>query len=128
MILLDENIPESQRRQLKECRVRVQQIGPDIGQKGMKDRDQVIPLLHSLRQPVLFTCDLGLYKRRLVHERYGLVCLITSPDELAALIRRFLRHRAFNTKAKRMGKVAQASDTGIRFWQFGVDQEQRLDW
>jgi hypothetical protein len=39
-----------------------------------------------------------------------------------------LRHRAFNTKAKRMGKVAQASDTGIRFWQFGVDQEQRLDW
>ena len=59
MIVLDENIIDSQRKLLKAWRIRVCQIGYDIGRQGMKDRDQVIPLLLTLRQPVLVTRDQG---------------------------------------------------------------------
>ena len=44
MIVLDENIPEDQRQLLRGWRVRAQQIGEEVGHKGMKD-DQIIPLL-----------------------------------------------------------------------------------
>lgn len=37
MNILDENIPASQRQLLKGWRVRVRQIGYDIGRKGMQD-------------------------------------------------------------------------------------------
>ncbi len=36
MYLLDENIPEGQRRLLHGWRIRVRQIGVDVGHSGMK--------------------------------------------------------------------------------------------
>jgi hypothetical protein len=50
MIILDENIPDSQRQLLRGWRIRVHQIGHEIGRSGMKDKE-IIPLLHNLRAP-----------------------------------------------------------------------------
>jgi hypothetical protein len=116
MNILDENIPESQRQLLKGWRIQAQQVGQGLGHKGMKDEEQLIPLLHSLRQPVLFTRDLGFYQRRFCHTRYGIVCLAVGPQEAASFLRRFLRHQAFHTKSERTGKVVRVSQAGIRFW------------
>ena len=43
MNILDENIIDNQRRQLKSWRISVRQIGYEIGRKGMKDRE-IIPV------------------------------------------------------------------------------------
>jgi hypothetical protein len=72
--ILDENIPESQRQLLQGWRISIHQIGHDIGRKGMQD-DEIIPFLHQLRRPILFTRDLDFYDCRLCHARYCLVCL-----------------------------------------------------
>lgn len=48
MIILDENIDEPQRRRLEMWRIHIRQIGVEVGHLGMKDRDEIIPLLHSL--------------------------------------------------------------------------------
>lgn len=45
MILLDENFPESQHQLLRSWRIRPQQIGYEIGRKGMQD-EEIIPFLH----------------------------------------------------------------------------------
>ncbi|MCZ7668017.1 MAG: hypothetical protein M5U34_12895 [Chloroflexi bacterium] len=42
MNVLDENIIDNQRRQLMSWRMRIHQIGFEVGRKGMKDRE-VIP-------------------------------------------------------------------------------------
>lgn len=56
MNVLDENIIDNQRRQLMSWRMRIHQIGFEVGRKGMKDRE-VIPFLHQLKQPTFFTRD-----------------------------------------------------------------------
>jgi hypothetical protein len=58
MDVLDENIPESQRRLLLRQRVHVRQIGLDLGRKGLKD-SEIIPLLYALDQPTLFTAQIA---------------------------------------------------------------------
>lgn len=128
MIILDENILESQRQLLKSWRIRVKQIGQDIGSKGMKDREEIIPLLQSLRQSVLFTRDLGFFDWQLCHRRYGIVCLAVGAAEAASFIRRFLHHTRFDTNAKRIGTVARVSEVGIRLWELGADDESFVDW
>lgn len=45
MNILDENIPESQRQLLRSWRIRVRQIGYEVGRQGMKD-ERIIP--HTL--------------------------------------------------------------------------------
>jgi hypothetical protein len=128
MNVLDENIPEAQRQLLKGWRIRVKQIGQDVGEQGMKDLEQVIPLLHALRKPVFFTRDLGFFEQRLCHGRYAIVCLAVAANEAASFIRRFLRHPAFASKAKRMGKVLRVSAVGIRVLQLGQVAEAKVDW
>lgn len=79
MNILDENIPESQRQLLRSRRIRARQIGLDIGRKGMKDQEQIIPLLQALPRPVLLTRDLGFYDQSFCHKGYGIVCLPWPP-------------------------------------------------
>jgi len=43
MILFDENIPDSQRHLLRGWRIRVHQIGHEIGRSGMKDKEIIPP-------------------------------------------------------------------------------------
>lgn len=73
----------------------------------MKDRGEIIPLLHTLRRPTFFTRDHDFYKADLRHLRYCLVFLDVAFDEAAEFIRRFLRHTAFRTQAQRMGRVVR---------------------
>lgn len=127
MNILDENIIDSQRRLLNSWRIPVRQIGYEIGQKGMKDRE-IIPFLHQLNQPTFFTRDDDFYEHRLCHAGYCLVYLEVRKEEVAIFVRRVLRQTAFKTKAKRMGKVIRASHVGLALWNLHVGKEEYLDW
>jgi hypothetical protein len=127
MNILDENVPESQRRWLRSRHFPVRQIGHDIGRKGMKD-SEIIPLLHQLDRPTFFTLDEDFYDRRLCHERYCLVHLDVEDDRVAEYVRRILRHHALNVKAKRMGRVIRASPTGLMMCRMHEEQEGHLSW
>jgi hypothetical protein len=127
MNILDENIPDSQRELLRGQRIRVRQIGHDIGYQGIKD-EEIIPLLHQLRLVTFFTRDLGFYYHRLCHANYCLVCLAVGQYEVASFIRRFLKYPSFNTRAKRMGKIFRVTHMGIRIWQLYAEKEDELRW
>ena len=126
MIVLDENIPEDQRLLLRSWRIRAYQVGRDVGRAGIKD-EQIMPLLLKLRRPNFFTRDLGFFDAKLSHARYSIVCLAVGPDEAASFVRRFLRHRSFDTQAKRLGRVMRVSQVGIRVFPPG-GQEEMLTW
>jgi hypothetical protein len=67
-------------------RVRVRQIGHDLGRGGMDD-DEIVPLLHRLDRPTLFTRDRGFYDRALRQRSYCLVYLDVGASEVAAYVR-----------------------------------------
>ena len=127
MNILDENIPENQRQLLRSWRIKVRQIGHEVGREGMKD-DEIISQLHRLAPVTFFTRDLGFYHHHFCHAKYCLVCLAVSQYEVASFIRSFLRHSAFRTQAKRMGKVIRVTNTRIRIWQLNTEKEEHLIW
>ena len=127
MNILDENIIDNQRRQLLNWRVSVRQIGYESGRKGMKDHE-IIPFLHQMNHPTFFSRDDDFYKRRLCHAGYCLVYLDVRKEDVAVFVRRVLRHMAFKTKAKRMGKVIRASHSGLSIWNLHAEKEERLNW
>lgn len=86
MIVLDENVSENEIWRLREAGIALRVIGPDISIKSVSD-ENIIPLLLKLKRP-----------------------------KLARYIRLFLRHRMFNTTAKRLGKVMQIQLRGIHYW------------
>ena len=127
MNILDENIPQDQRRLLQGWRISARQIGHDIGRKGMKD-SRIIPFLHQQSHSTFFTRDQGFYDRTLCHAQYCLVYLAVERSEVALFVRRLLRHPAFNTKARRMGTAIRVSHAGLSVWRLNVEQETRLAW
>jgi hypothetical protein len=127
MNILDENILKDQRELLLSRRVKIRQIGYDIGRKGIQD-DEIIPLLLQLRRPTFFTLDFDFYDRNLCHAGYCLVCMDVRQDEAAAFVHRLLRHKEFNTQAKRMGKVIRLSTVGLSIWGIHGEQEIRFSW
>ena len=127
MNVLDENILESQRQWLRSWRIPIRQIGQELGRKGMQD-EELIPFLLTLRRPTLFTRDLGFHSRSLCHARYCVVVLAVGQYEVAHFIRRFLRHSAFATQAKRMGAVVRVMHTGLVAWRLNAGRELRLAW
>ncbi|NHZ71724.1 MAG: hypothetical protein GWP17_01400 [Aquificales bacterium] len=127
MNVLDENIIDNQRRQLGSWRIRIHQIGFEVGRKGMKDRE-IIPFLHQLKQPTFFTRDDDFFERRLCHAGYCLVYLDVRKEEVATFVRRVLRQQVFKTKAKRMGKVIRASHVGLAVWNLHAEKEEHLGW
>jgi len=80
MNILDENISSSQRQLLRSWRIRIHQVGHEIGRQRMKDKE-IIPLLHGL-PPVTF------FNRDLCHDRYSLVCLAVGQYEVASFVRK----------------------------------------
>jgi hypothetical protein len=126
--VVDENIIASQCDRLRGWRISFQQIGAEVGRKGMDDREEIIPLLHHLRDPTFFTRDDGFYDRALCHSGYCLVALSVPQDEAAHYIRRFLRHPAFSTRASRMGCVIRVSVVGIAFWRRDDHHEEMVPW
>ena len=127
MNILDENIPESQHALLRTWRIAVRQIGQEVGRTGIKD-DEIIPLLHQLDRPTFFTLDGDFYHPRLRHGGYCLVHLDVEEETVAEYVRRLLRHRELNTKAKRMGCVVRVFPTGIAVWRIRHEQESHLSW
>ena len=115
MNILDENVFASQRADLRRRRMRIRQIGLDIGRSGMQD-DEIITLLHGLMRPTFFTRDQDFFKRKLRHPRYCLVWLGVDPLRTSAFVTQVLRHPECNTQAKRMGSVIRASIAGMRIW------------
>ena len=126
MIVLDENIPEAQRLQLRAWRIPAKQIGVDWGHKGLQDH-QIVVALRELRGPVFVSRDLGFYGRELCHPSYCLAVMGVSRDEVAFFVRRFLRHPLFDTQAKRLGRVVRITSTGIAYW-WAAKPEARVRW
>ena len=127
MNVLDENIVESQRQLLRGWRIRVRQIGHDLGRAGMPD-EEIIPFLGRTRRVTFFTRDLGFYEAKNRSANYCIVCLAVGQHEVAVFVRNVLRHRALYTRVKRMGKVLRVTHTGIRSWSLSSDQETALRW
>ena len=127
MNLLDENIVVEQRQLLRSWRLRVRQIGREVGRAGMTDQE-IIPFLHRLGGVTFFTRDEDFYRRDLCHSSYCLVHLAVGESDVAGFVRRFLRHPLFNTQAKRLGRVIRVSQTGIRVWRLHAELEQAVGW
>ena len=128
MNILDEDISVIERERLRARKIHFRQIGVEIGRLGMKDRTDLIPLLHTLRHPTFFTRDHGFYQPSLRHRAYCLVYLDVAFDEIAEFIRRFLQHTAFRTRAQRMGKVIQVHHNGTHYWQVNMKKAYVLSW
>ena len=127
MNILDENIIASQCQLFRSWRIRFRQIGYELGHSGMKDQE-IIKFLHEMTQPTFFTRDDDFYDRQLCHSKYCLVYLTTTKDEVASFVRRFLRHKAFKSKTKRMGSVVRVSHGGISLWRTHADGQKIIDW
>jgi hypothetical protein len=125
--LLDENIPTDQRDILTARGIRCRVIGVDLSYLSVGD-DNIISLLHHLKQPTFFTRDEHFFKRPLCHAGYCLVWLNLKPAEAAEYVRRFLRHSRFNQKAKRLGVVARAHHDGIQFFVRGSARRHEVAW
>jgi hypothetical protein len=126
--ILDENIDAVAREQLRSFKVRFRHIGSDIGHAGMKDLNDVIPLLHNLRQPTFFTRDEDFYSRRLLHSGYCLVYLNVPPSESAEYIVRFLRYKEFRKQIERMGKVIRVRAKRLSYREVNYERERNLYW
>ena len=98
-------------------KIHFRQIGVETGRFGMKDHDDIIPLLHTLRRSTFFSRNHGFYHPRLLHFACCLVYLDVAFDEIAEFTRRFLRHPAFPTQKQRMGKVVPVHYAGVSYLQ-----------
>lgn len=127
MNLLDENIPSDQRAILRAWGIRCRVIGQEIARLGIGD-DNIVVLLHRLKQPILFTRDGDFFKRGLCHKGYAIVWLDLAPEECAHFIRRFLGHPRFKTYARRLGVVTRVHHDGIDFWQIHRANLQSAEW
>lgn len=127
MIILDENFPESQRQLLRGWRVPIRQIGYEVGRSGRQD-EEIIPFLLQCRRVTFFTLDQGFYKRHLSHVRYCLVYLDVEQYEATTFVRRVLRHRQFDTDAKRAATLIRVSHGGLAVWRLHAQKELRFEW
>ncbi len=102
-------------------------IGQEIARLSIGD-DNILALLHRLKQPTFFTRDEHFFNRRLCHPNYALVWVDAAAEEAAMFIGRVLRHPRFMTKASRMGIVVRAHHDGLQFWKWPKDALQRVNW
>ena len=127
MLVLDENLPAGQRFLLRSWRIRFRVVGSDVAASGATD-ENLIPVLHQLAQPTFFTLDRDFFRPGWAHADYCLVWLDVSGSEAAEFIRRFLRHPAFDTQAKRMGVVARVHGGGVVCLRAKQRSPQSLEW
>lgn len=127
MIVLDENIRDSQADYLRKLGIANRKIGADLAAKGTSDAN-IIPLLLRLKQPTFFTHDADFWDVRLCHAGYGVVYLSVKSRDAAGYIRRFLRHTLFNTSARRLGRVAQIHVDGITYYITGSRKAHSASW
>jgi hypothetical protein len=122
MLVIDENLPEDQRALLLKKGIRVRAVGREVAFSGATD-ENLLPLFHRIQNVTFFTLDRHFFRRDWVHPKYSLVWLDITRKEAAEFIQRFLKHRCFNTQAKRRGTVVRVARSGLHFW---TKTEQRL--
>jgi hypothetical protein len=127
MNLLDENVRADQRALLRQWRIPFRQIGKEISHLGVHD-DNILVLLHQLKQPIFFTQDEDFFKRRLCHLAYCLVWLDVRDIEVAPYIRKFLRQPEFRTHAQRLWSAIHVSVERLRYWRLGIPRCISLAW
>jgi hypothetical protein len=103
------------------------QIGVDLGRKGLKD-NEIVVLLRQHRNITFVTRDADFCLPVLRHPAYCLVMTNVGQNEVAAFVRRFLRHPEFDTQAKRMGKVVRASHAALVVWRPKAQSESHVEW
>ncbi len=127
MLVLDENLPASQQQLLRKWRIRFRVVGIEVAIAGTKD-ENLVPVLHRLPAPTFFSLDQDFFRPRLAHRNYAVVWLDVADDHAAEFIRRFLRHPAFDTQAKRTGVVARVHAECINFWRLSGRKAEFLPW
>ena len=127
MIILDENISRDQREAFQKWKIKFKQIGYDLANKGIID-ENIIVVLHSLKQPTLFTWDSDFYNYKLLHKNYCIVYVDVKQTDVAIYIRKFLNSDLFYTKSKRMGKIIRITYEGIKCWEFSKKTEKQFLW
>ena len=88
---------------------------------GTVIKDDAIPdLLRRENQPTFLTIDVRDFWRKVPASRkYCVVCFTLSDPQVGEILpalRALLRHPDFNTKAKRMGKVARVKGRSVRYY------------
>jgi hypothetical protein len=127
VIVLDENVFESQRVRLMRRRTRLCQIGLDVGRKGMPDK-AIIPLLRTLRRPTFVTSDDNFFEKSLCDGRYCLVHFHVAAREIAEYVLRLFRHADFKTWSQRRERVLSVSTTAIKAWALREPRARRFKW
>jgi len=127
VIVLDENVFESQSAQLRSWRIHRCQIGVDVGRKGMQD-DEILTLLRSMRRPTFISRDRDFFSKRLSSVSYCLVFLDVQPLEIARYVRRLMRHPEFKTWTQRTGCVARVAPTGLTVWRQHAARAAKHRW
>ena len=127
MLVLDENLPDAQRLQLRSWRIPFRVIGVDLATEGTPD-ENVLSLLHHLPQPTFFSLDRDYYRPAWRHSGYGLVWLEVRARQSAEYIRRFLRHAEFDAQAARLGIVARVQADGILVWRLRRSEPEWTPW
>jgi hypothetical protein len=127
VIILDENTAQGEVDQLRRRKIICRKIGPDIGRKGLSDRE-IISLLHGLDRPTLFSLDRDFFRRRWCHGGYALVHLDIVEEEVAKYVRRVLKHPLLNSRAKRVGLVLSASPSGLTGWRLNQQEPVTIEW
>ncbi len=128
MILLDENIIAPEREKLRRYKLSFRQIGVEIGKQGLKDLNDILPLLHQLKKATFFTLDEDFYRADWCYQNYALAYHDVFPEQTAEYVRRFLKQSSFRTKSKRMGKVFHIGYSGIRYWEINKPDVIKADW
>ena len=127
MFILDENISNIERLKLLKLNIKVKQIGVDINVKGIQDED-IIPFLHSLKDPTFFSWDSDFYNNKFIHKDYCLVYLDTNKKVIAKFINKFLNLHIFDTKEKRKGKIIKMTPTRIKWHEINYEKELIYLW
>lgn len=127
MLVLVENLPARQQQLLRKWRVRFRVVGMEVAASGTKD-ENLIPVLHRLSRPTFFSLDRNFYRPDWVHHGYCLVWLDVRGKLAAEFIRKFLRPPAFDTQAKRMGKVVRVHADGLLYWEAGGNAPKSAAW
>src|SRR5207245_9776968 len=108
-------------------RIGKRHMGYYVGRQGRKYQE-IVTALHRVRRPTFFTRDEDFYARHLCHARYCLVYLAVAKDEVAPFVRRLLRHREFDTIAKRLGTVVRVSHVDLAVWRLHTEQAIHIAW
>lgn len=112
MNLFDENVRQDQCDLSRSWRIAVRRIGREVGRKGMED-NEIIPLLHQLERPTLFTLDADFYNPGWRHAGYCLVHLDVADTQMADYVRRVLKHPALQHQGETDGSHYARYSNGL---------------